>query len=69
LFRAAVFKPGVCMPLGVGEKFALGKQNFKNLSKDAYLGRIFDIGGVHKGDPILIWGYAEEYNFDLGVRQ
>jgi hypothetical protein len=23
--------------------------------------------GVHKGDTILIWGYAEGYNFDLGV--
>jgi hypothetical protein len=49
LFRAAVFKPGVCMPLGVNERFAVGKQNFKNLSKDAYLGRIFDIGGYTKG--------------------
>ena len=23
--------------------------------------------GVHEGDTILIWGYAEGYNFDLGV--
>jgi len=24
--------------------------------------------GVRKGHTILIWGYAEGYNFDLGVR-
>jgi hypothetical protein len=24
--------------------------------------------GVRKGGTILIWGYAEGYNFDLGVR-
>ena len=23
--------------------------------------------GLHKGDTTLVWGYAEEYNFDLGV--
>ncbi len=26
-------------------------------------------GGVHEGDTILIWGYAEGYNTDLGVRE
>jgi hypothetical protein len=31
------------------------------------LGRIFDLG-VCEGHIILIWGYAEGYNFDLGVR-
>jgi hypothetical protein len=31
------------------------------------LGRIFDLG-VREGHIFLIWGYAEEYNFDLGVR-
>jgi hypothetical protein len=31
------------------------------------MGRIFDLG-VRKGHTILIWGYAEGYNFDLGVR-
>jgi hypothetical protein len=48
MFRAAVFKPGVCVPLGVSEKFAVGNQNFRNLSKYAYLGRIFDKGGYMK---------------------
>ncbi len=28
----------------------------------------FLIRGVRKGHIILIWGYAEGYNFDLGVR-
>jgi len=32
------------------------------------LGRIFDLG-VRKGHSILILGYAEGYNFDLGVRK
>jgi hypothetical protein len=27
------------------------------------------IWGVRKGDKILIWGYAEDYNPDLGVRE
>jgi hypothetical protein len=35
---------------------------------EAYLGRIFYLG-VRKGDTILIWGYAEGYNYDLGVRE
>jgi hypothetical protein len=39
----------------------------KNNSKEALLGRIFDLG-VREGHTILIWGYAEGYNFDLGVR-
>jgi hypothetical protein len=26
------------------------------------------ISGVRKDDKILIWGYAERYNPDLGVR-
>ncbi len=42
-----------------------GSQNFKNRSKEAFLGRIFYLG-VRKGHIILIWGYAEGYN--LGVR-
>ncbi len=41
---------------------------FKNRSKEALLGRIFDLG-VRKGHTILIWGYAEGYNFDLGIRR
>jgi hypothetical protein len=32
------------------------------------LGRIFDLG-VREGHTILIWRYAEGYNFDLGVRR
>ena len=32
------------------------------------MGIMFD-QGVRKRGPILIWGYAERYNFDLGVRK
>ncbi len=32
-----------------------------------FFGRIFDLG-VREVDAILIWGYAEEYTPDLGVR-
>jgi hypothetical protein len=32
------------------------------------LGRINDLG-VREGDTVLIWGYAEGYNPDLGVRE
>jgi hypothetical protein len=32
------------------------------------MGIMFD-HGVRKRGPILIWGYAERYNFDLGVRK
>ena len=59
-------QPGVHIPLGVREKVTGGTQNLKNHSKEALLGRIFDLG-VRKGHIILIWGYAECYNFDLGV--
>ena len=34
----------------------------KTRSKEALLGRIFDLG-VREGHAILIWGYAEGYNF------
>ncbi len=61
-------QPGVRVPLGVPEKLTGGTQNFKNHSKGERLGRIFDLG-VCQGDTILIWGYAEGYIFDLGVRQ
>ena len=39
----------------------------KHLKED-YMGIMFD-HGVRKRGPILIWGYAERYNFDLGVRK
>ncbi len=39
----------------------------KKRSKEDILGRILDLG-VRKGHTILIWGYAEGYNFNLGVR-
>ncbi len=42
--------------------------NSKNHSKESHLGRIFDLG-IHEWATILIWGYAEGYSFDLGVRQ
>jgi hypothetical protein len=41
-------------------------QNFKNHSKEAYLGRISDLG-LCKGYASLIGGKAEGYNFDLAV--
>ncbi len=50
------------------EKLTGGTQKFKNYSKEAYLGRIFDLG-LRKGVTTLIWGYAEEYNFDLGLHK
>ncbi len=61
-------QPGVRVPLGVREKLTGGTPNFKNDSKQVYLGRIIDLG-VREGDTILIWGYAEGYNPDLGVRE
>jgi hypothetical protein len=45
-----------------------GMPNFKKHSKQVNLGIIFD-WGVREEDTILIWGYAEEYNPDLGVRE
>jgi hypothetical protein len=39
----------------------------KKRSKEDLLGTILDLG-VREGHTILIWGYAEGYNFDLGVR-
>jgi len=35
-------------------------------SNEAYLGRIFYLG-IHEWDTLLIWGFAEGYNLDLGV--
>ncbi len=60
-------QPGVRVPLGVLEKVTGGMQNLKKCSKEAFLGRIFDLG-VREGHIIIIWGYAEGYSFDLGVR-
>jgi hypothetical protein len=40
----------------------------KNHLKEDYMGIMFD-QGVRKRGPILIWGYTERYNFDLGVRK
>ncbi len=59
---------GVRVPLGVREKLTGGTPNFKNNSKQVYLGRIIDLG-VRKGGTILIWGYTEGYNPDLGVHE
>jgi hypothetical protein len=39
----------------------------KKNSKEALLGRIFDLG-VREEHTILVWGYAEVYDFDFGVR-
>ena len=33
------------------------------------MGKLFDLGVSERGDTILIRGYAEGYNFDLGVRE
>jgi hypothetical protein len=43
-------------------------QNLKTCWNEAYLGRLFYLG-VREVDSILIWGYAEGYNFDLGVHK
>jgi hypothetical protein len=56
-------QPGVRVPLGVRDKVTGGTRNKKKRSKEALLGRIFDLG-VREGHIILIWGYAEGYNFD-----
>jgi hypothetical protein len=40
--------------------------NSKTHLKEDLLGRIFDLG-VREGYTILIWGYAEGYNFSLQV--
>jgi hypothetical protein len=66
LFYCSGSQPGVRIPLGVHEKTTGGTQNSKNSSKEALLGIIFDLE-VRKGHTILIWGYAEGYNIDLGV--
>ncbi len=51
-------QPGVRVPLGVRERVSGGTRNSKKHSKEALLGRIFDLG-VREGHAILIWGYAE----------
>ncbi len=46
--------------------YAKSPQGYAKFKKphpnEAYLGRIFNLGGTRRG-----WGYAEGYNFDLGV--
>ncbi len=50
------------------EKLTGGISNLKKMhSKQIYLGGIFDLG-VHEGDTILIWGYADGFNPNLEVR-
>jgi hypothetical protein len=44
----------------------LRTQKKKKIHFDPNMNRLFDLG-VRKGGTILIWGYAEGYNFDLGV--
>jgi hypothetical protein len=57
-------QPGVRIPLGICEKLTGVTQN----SKNTHLGRILDLGVRHMpGVTILIWGFPEGYNFDLGV--
>ncbi len=53
---------------GVRNQFRGDQQNYKKHLKEDYMGIIFD-QGVRKRGPILIWGYPERYNFDLGVRK
>ena len=38
-------------------------------SQNKYIWVELLVWGVHKGDTTLIWGYAESYNSDLGVRE
>ncbi len=40
---------GVRVPLGVRERLTGGTPNFKNYSKQGYLDRIFDLGGLRRG--------------------
>ncbi len=51
-------QPGVRVPLGVRAKVTGGTQKLKKCSKEAILGRIFDLG-VREGHIILILGYTE----------
>jgi hypothetical protein len=52
--------------------YARSLQGYVKLKKkhanEANFGIIFYLG-VREGDTSLIWGYAEVYNFDLGVRE
>ncbi len=65
IFQNRGSQPGVHVPLGVREKLTEGTPNFRNHSKQVYLGIIFYLGGMRRG-RILIWGYAEGYNPDQG---
>jgi hypothetical protein len=53
-------QPGVCVSIGVREWLTGGMQFQKALERNSQM---------NKGYTILIWGYAEGYNFDLGVRE
>jgi hypothetical protein len=73
--KAAVLNLGYAYPWGyagssqgVRNQFRGDQQNYKKHPKEDYMGIMFD-QGVRKRGPILIWGYAERYNFDLGVRK
>ena len=67
-FNTAVLNLGYAYPLGYLIRSKGVRQIKKNQSKQVYLVRIFDLG-VREGGTILIWGYAEGYNPDLGVRE
>ena len=41
----------------------------KKTTQNKYIWVELLIWGVREGDKILIWGYAEDYNPDLGVRE
>jgi hypothetical protein len=51
-------QPGVSLPLGEHEKLTGGTPNFKNHTKLVFFVE-FLIWGVHRGDTIMIWRYAE----------
>ena len=51
-------QPGVHIPLGVHEKLKGGTPIFKNHSKQVYLARMCDLGGMQRG-----------YNFDFGIHR
>jgi len=46
----------------------LEKQLRRRKYQQLCMGRPYDLG-VRKGGTILLWGYAEGYNFDFGVRE
>ncbi len=67
LFIAAVLNLGYAYPWGYVRKSQGVRQTLK-MTQNKYIWVDLLIWGARKDDKILIWGYAEHYNPDLGVR-